>query len=101
MKRFSKHYPQIASFLEVARVAREASSLTPLLRQLHPQIILVDDKLAKHFRRAEALLVLEKNIRYKHHRRLMLVADNLANYFRILLRENPRKLREELRRFEK
>jgi len=62
---------------------------------------LVDDKLAKHLRRAEALLVLERNIMYKHHRRLMLVADNLANHFRILLRENPRKLREELRRFEK
>jgi len=31
----------------------------------------------------------------------MLVADNLANYFRILLKNDPKRFRDELRRFEK
>ena len=101
MRRFSKHYPRIASFLEVIRVAREVARLLPLLQRLHLQVILVDDKLVKHFGEVEALLVPEKNIRYRHRRRLMLVADNLANYFRILLREDPKRFRDELRRFEK
>ena len=32
---------------------------------------------------------------------LMIIADNLANYFRILLKNDPKRFREELRRFEK
>jgi len=31
----------------------------------------------------------------------MMLADNLANYFRVLLKNNPRRFREELRRLEK
>ena len=91
----------MASFLEVARVTIEATRLVSLLQRLHLQVILVGDKLAERFGQVEALLILEKSIRYKHHRRLMLIADNLANYFRILLRENPKRFRDELRRFEK
>ncbi|MEL9941042.1 MAG: hypothetical protein QXG81_05425 [Ignisphaera sp.] len=43
----------------------------------------------------------ERSIRYEHHRRLMLVADNLANYFRMVLRDSPRMFEKELRKFEK
>ncbi len=32
---------------------------------------------------------------------LFTIADNLANYFRMLLKSDPKRLREELRRFEK
>ena len=32
---------------------------------------------------------------------LMTIADNLANYFRLVLRNSPRRFREELKRFEK
>ncbi len=49
----------------------------------------------------DALIIPERNIRYKHHRRLMLLIDNLANYFRVILKERPRKFGKELKRFEK
>jgi len=32
---------------------------------------------------------------------LMTIAGNLANYFRLVLRNTPKRFREELRRFEK
>jgi len=31
----------------------------------------------------------------------MLIADSLANYFRILLKADPKKFEEEIKRFEK
>jgi len=71
------------------------------IMQLRPSVILVDDKLLDIVKDVNTLIILEKNIRYRHHRRLMLLADNLANYFRILLKEKPKKFREELKRFEK
>ena len=66
-----------------------------------PAIILIDDKLAKHVLNIDALTVPESHIRLKHHVRLMLVTDNLANYFRILLKNSPKRFRDELSRFEK
>ena len=66
-----------------------------------PAVILIDDKLAKHIQNVDVLIVPESRIRLKHHVRLMLVADNLANYFRILLKNDPKRFRDELRRFEK
>ncbi len=66
-----------------------------------PAVILVDDKLAEHIRNINVLIVLESRIIFKHHARLMLVTDNLANYFRLLLKNNPKKFRDKLSRFEK
>ena len=43
----------------------------------------------------------EGRAKRKHEEYLNKLADNLANYFRLLLRENPRKFNEELRKFEK
>lgn len=64
-------------------------------------VLLVDDKLLNLFQEITALVIPERNIRYKHHERLILLADNIANYFRIILKEKPRNYRRELRKFEK
>jgi len=53
------------------------------------------------YKNIDALIVPESRIRLKHHVRLMLVADNIANYLRILLKNNPKKFRDELSRFER
>ena len=59
--------------------------------------MIVDDKLYSTVEYPRK--VRESRVREEHRRKLILVADNLANYFRILLNNNPRKFREELRRF--
>jgi len=64
--------------------------------------MLIDDKLAsKVVALSGASVVTESKVKYKYHRQLMTLADNLANCFRILLNSNPERFREELRRFEK
>ncbi len=90
LRRFSKHNPRIAEYMLLARVYRGAPQA--ITERLSPSVLLVDDKLTRYFRHIDIVIVQEKNIRYTHHKRLMLIADNLANYFRVLLRDNPRML---------
>ncbi len=101
LRRFSKHYPRIAEHILLARVYREVSQTVSLTEKLSPSVLLVDDKLTRYFKYINTVLVREKNIKYTHHKRLILVADNLANYFRVVLRDNPKRFREELKKFEK
>ncbi len=101
LRRFSEHYPRIAEHILLARVYREVSQTVSLTEKLSPSVLLVDDKLTRYFKYINTVLVREKNIKYTHHKRLMLVADNLANYFRVVLRDNPKRFREELKKFEK
>ena len=101
LRRFSKHYPRIAEHILLARVYREVSQTVSLTEKLSPSVLLVDDKLTRYFKYINTVLVREKNIKYTHHKRLMLVADNLADYFRVVLRDNPKRFREELKKFEK
>ncbi len=59
----------------------------------------MDDKLynkIKHPRK-----VRESRVKERHRKKLILIADNLANYFRILLKNNPKKFSKELSIFEK
>ena len=61
--------------------------------------VIVDDKLytvIEHPRRIK-----ESKVREKHRRKLIIIADNLANYLRILLKDDPKKYAEELKKFEK
>jgi len=83
------------------RVFTDVNELLRFIKYTNPTIVLIDDKLLHLLRDKNMLIIPEKNIRYKHHRRLMLLADSIANYFRKILKENPKKFREELRRFEK
>ncbi len=43
----------------------------------------------------------ESRVKERHRRMFLLLADNLANYFRVLLETSPERFREELARLEK
>ncbi len=101
LRKFVRHYPRISRFLTHVKILREASYLPSFVEQVKPSLILVDNKLVKHVENLGIYIVTENSVRYRHHERLMLLADNLANYFRILLKSDPKRFREELRRFEK
>lgn len=70
-----------------------------LLEGLKPLLVIVDDKLYNEVEYPRK--VKESRIKERHRRKLVLIADNIANYFRILYNNNPRRFREELERFEK
>lgn len=101
LAKLPNRFAKVSEYLLHVRIFRSEAELLNFIKTLKPAVILVDDKLLHITRRMGALVISEKNIRYKHHERLMLLADNLANYFRRILKEKPRKIREELRRFEK
>ena len=103
IRAFPKRYSKLYSYIEVARVFTETSSATEtintLLISFRPALVIVDDKIYNTVNYPNK--VRESLARRKHEIYLRRVADNLANYFRILLRDNPRRFREELRKFEK
>ncbi len=101
LRKFSRYFPKISQYLDHVRIFRDVDPLVRFAMICRPAVILVDDKLAKYIQNIDVLIVPESRIRLKHHARLMLVADNLANYFRILLKNDPKRFRDELRRFEK
>ncbi|RLB79811.1 MAG: hypothetical protein DRH17_13110 [Deltaproteobacteria bacterium] len=101
LAKFPKRFSKISNHLLYVRIFRYENELQNFVNQLEPAVLLVDDKLLNLFQETNTPIVPEKNIRYKHHERLMLLADNLANYFRIILKEKPRNYGRELRKFEK
>ena len=101
LRKFSRYFPKISEYLEHVKIFRETNSIMSFITMRQPAIVLIDNKLISYVQTTNILLIPESNIRFKHHVRLMLVADNLANYFRILLKNNPKKFRDELRKLEK
>jgi len=96
---FEKRYSKIRELLALARIVlsiREAKTLIEIHR---PVLIVIDNKLAKSIDYQPKVLEDAPKPRYLND--LMTIADNLANYFRILLRNDPKRFREELERFEK
>ena len=70
-----------------------------LLHHYRPALIVIDNKLGRYI--SYEPKVLESEPKPKYMDNLITITDNLANYFRILLKNNPKRFREELRRFEK
>ncbi len=95
MKRFPARFSKILPLLALVGVYLTMDDVKRVLQTRKPILVLVDDKLVKHVKNilSNALIVPEKNIKYKYHKVLMTLADNLANYFRVLLNTNPKKLR--------
>jgi len=67
--------------------------------ELRPRVVLVDDRLYNHIEYQAK--VKESGVKERHRRKPILLAGNLANHFKILLKSNYRRFRKELRRFEK
>jgi len=105
LERFPQRYAKLLSYISLSRVYLSYIDLNRDLRLLEGLValMLVDDKLANSVVvPSGATVVTESRIRYKYHRQLMALADNLANYFRILLNSSlEERFREELKRFKK
>jgi len=98
-KVFPRKFSKIMGLLEVAKTYSSTESLQEDLDKLAPLIVIVDDKLFPTIRHPRK--VRESRVKEKHRRKLITLADNLANYFRILLKTNPEKYRKEREKLEK
>ena len=99
LKFFERRYSRLKSFLSVARVALSIDKVNGIIRSLHPGLTIVDNKLFNSIDVEPKIRESDPKPRYMDN--LMIIADNLANYFRIILRNSPKRFREELERFEK
>jgi hypothetical protein len=98
---FIRRYSKIRGYLEMARIFLPADELISYINTLSHKvaIAIVDDKLYNKINIEHKIS--EGSPKPTYMENLVVVADNLANYFRIVLRDDPKKFREELRRFEK
>ncbi len=98
VKFFEKRFARLSRVLEVVRIARIVDEVNKIIWMYRPVIVVVDDKLSKNIRYKQKVLESSPKPRYMDN--LMTIADNLANYFRLML-DNPRKYWEKLKEFEK
>lgn len=101
MRRFARGFARLSRYLEHVRVLTSADELDDYLMRIHPSLVIIDDKLARRAEVPGARVVVESRVSRAEHRRLMLVADGLANYFRLILIREPARFHSELRKFEK
>ena len=99
MRFFERRYSRPKEFLSVARVTPSLDEVNRIVSSLDLGLAIVDDKLFNSI--SIEPKIRESDPKPKYMDNLFTIADNLANYFRILLKNNPKKFREELRRFEK
>lgn len=96
---FPRRFSKVLRLLSLCRVLTRVDDLNKLLDEACPTLVIVDDSL---YRRVwHGAKVPESKAKSRHLRTLILLADNLANYFRILLQENSKKYAEELRKIMK
>ena len=96
---FPRRLEKTKPFLDIIRVHLSIDRVQAVIEEYKPLLVIVDDKLyskIQYFRKVK-----ESRVRERHRKKLILIADNLANYFRILLKNNPKEFREKLREIEK
>ena len=101
MKRFPRRFLRVRRYLDIVRIVRSVEALLSAISMHRPRLILVDNKLLQYVQTDVATVIPENRVVYRHHRALIMLADNIANYFRVLLKSDPRRFLEELRKFEK
>jgi len=99
LRSFAKKCFKLREVLDVVRIVWSVNDVINILSIYRPALVVIDDKLSRYINYEPKILESMPKPIYLDN--LMTIADNLANYFRILLIKNPRKLREELRKFEK
>jgi len=103
IKAFPRRYFKLYNRIEIARIYTYGSStikaINTLFKLLNPALVIIDDKIYNMLDYPKKIR--ESKAKRKHEEYIKRISDNLANYSRILLRENPKKFREESRRFEK
>ena len=104
LERFPQRYVKLLNYIRLSRIYFSYADLNKHLKRIGGAIavMLIDNKLvSKVAIPSRGIIVAEDRIRYNHHRQLMALTDNLANYFRTVLRNRPEKLGEELKRLTK
>ena len=96
MKRYKRY---LRNYLSVVRILRSVDNVNELIKEISPAVIIVDDKIYGIFN--QPVKIRESSPKPKYMDYLLLIADNLANYFRKLLKENLSTYVNELREFEK
>lgn len=96
---FERRYLRLKDFLSIARVLLYIDKVNDVVRSLDLGLAVIDDKLFNSVDVEQKIR--ESDPKPRHIDNLFTIADNLANYFRILLKKEPRRLLEELRKFEK
>lgn len=90
---------KLKEVLALAKVTLSIDNAERILSFYSPAVIIVDDKLFRRLGHGTKIRESAPKPRYMDD--LMAIADNLANYFRLVLRNNPRLFQKELKRFEK
>ena len=105
IKAFPRRYLKLLNYIETAKVyvygVKAIEEINTLLQKLKPALIIVDDKLYNKINYPENQKRREGEAKRKYEEHLKKIADNLANYFRLLLKNDPKKFREELERLKK
>ena len=98
---FRRRYAKLKSLLEVVRIYLSVEELRRFINEISPlvAIAVVDDKLYNTINVEPKIR--EGSPKPGYMDNLVVIADNLANYFRLLLKNSPQRFREELRMFEK
>ncbi|MCD6300492.1 MAG: hypothetical protein J7L82_00285 [Staphylothermus sp.] len=96
---FEKRFMKLSRVLEVVRIVKTVSKVNEIIQLYRPVLVIVDDKLSKNINHKH--IVLESSPKPLYMDELMTIADNLANYFRLILKNNPKKYWEKLREFGK
>ena len=96
---FPKRFEKLKPFLDIVRIRLDPRATQRIVEELEPLVVIVDDKLYNEIQHSRK--VKESRVKERHRKMLTLIADNLANYFRTLLKNEPKRFGEELRRFEK
>ena len=100
LRAFPRRYAKVLNYLKVSRVIiNNINELNELILTLRPELVVVDDNIFNKV--SYESKIKESGVKARHLRTLTLLADNLANYFRVVLKERPKKFNDELRKFMK
>ncbi len=100
LRRLPKKLEKLQEHLVAVRVVDSGEEAADVVDQLKPALVVVDDKLYHLIDHRHKIRESSPKPRYLNN--LLTIADNLANYFRLLKKSSDKsKLLRELRRFEK
>ncbi len=96
---FEKRFTKLKEVLELIRIVQTIDKVNEIIQIHQPALIIIDNKLAASI--DYQCMILEDSPKPRYMNDLITIADNLANYFRLILKNNPRKYGEKLKLFEK
>ena len=101
LRRFPQRYQKLLPYLAVSRICLTLECVASLLRGLNIEKAVIDDKLIPRLDVPASVLPESKATRNTHYRILVTLADNLANYARVMLGETPTKAVQAIKQLEK